>query len=490
MMRDHILIRYVLLFSLSTLLFAGFGYTFDEDGKVPITTSSKEALKYYLQGRDLAEKLRGQESLQYFEKAVAKDPKFAMGYLNLSFAQPSAKGFFENLNKAKALVDKVTEGEKLWITGVEAGVNGFAMKQRELYKKLVAAYPNDERAHNLLGNHYFGQQEYSMAIEQYNKATEIAPDFSQPYNQLGYAYRFLGNYTEAEKAFKKYIKLIPDDPNPYDSYAELLMKMGKYDASIEYYQKALSVNPNFVASHIGIATNLNFEGKHEDARKQLQKLYSIARNDGERRAAYFATAVSYVDEGKIDKALEELKKQFALAEKINDAAAMSGDLIAMGNILLEAGKLDQAMAKYENAVKLVQKSNLSKEIKENNKRVFLFNAARVALLKKDFAAAKAKANEYHKQVEAINNPFQIRLAHQLAGIIALEKKNYEKAISELQQANQQNPYNIYRMALAYEGKGDKEKAKDLYKKAADFNALNNLNYAFIRNKAKQIVASK
>ncbi len=478
-----------LLLLISALLLVIVGCAPCEDGKIPITTTSEEAREYYLQGRDLFEKLRAQESRQFFEKAVAEDPDFAMGYLFLSFAQPSAKGFFEKLDKAVALADKVSEGERLWILGVEAGVNGFAMIQREYYQKLVAAYPNDERAHNLLGNQYFAQEDYTLAIPEYQEATRINPNFSQPYNQLGYAHRFLGNYAEAEKAFQKYIELIPDDPNPYDSYAELLMKMGEYDQSIQTYQKALELNPNFVASHIGIATNLNFKGNHEDARKQLQKLYDIARNDGERRAALFAMTVSYVDEGNMDKALEEQNRQYALAEKINDASAMAGDLVVMGNILLEVERPDEASAQYEKAVKLVEESDLSEEVKDNTRRGYLFNTARAALKKKELATAKAESDEYRQRVEAVNNPFQIKLSHELAGMIALEEEQYDKALDELQQASQQNPYNHYRMSLAYRGKGDKQRAKEFCMKAARFNALNSLNYGFIRHKAQQMLDS-
>lgn len=489
-MRRHSLPHLVLRLLLGVLVLIAGVFARDEGDKVPITTSSKEALAQYLEGRSLAERLRATDALPHFEKAVAQDPNFAMGYLNLAFAQPTAKGFFENLNKATSLVDKVSEGERLWILGVEAGVNGFPMQQRENYKKLVEKFPNDERAHTLLGNHYFGQQEYEDAIAQYEKALKINPDFSQPYNQLGYANRFLGNYEAAEKAFEKYITLIPDDPNPYDSYAELLMKMGRYDASIESYRKALRIDPHFVASYIGIATNYDLKGEHEAARQELETLYAKARNDGERRAALFATSVSYVDQGKLDKALAEMDKQFALAKNINDAAAMAGDLTAMGNILLEADKPDEAKAKYEKALKVIQNSDLSEEIKANAARGYLYNSAQVALAKNDLSTARMNAAEYKKEVEAIHNAFQIRLAHELAGRVALEQKNYDQAIAELQQANQQNPYTFYRIALAYEGKGDRQQASKFYKKAADFNALNNMNYAFIRTKAGKMVASK
>ena len=325
------------------------------------------------------------------------------------------------------------------------------------------------------------------AIESYTKATEIAPKFSQPYNQLGYAYRFLEKYDDAEKAFQKYIELIPDDPNPYDSYAELLMKMGKFEQSIEMYQKALSFNPNFVASHIGIATNLNFMGKHEEARDQLNTLYEMARNDGERRAAHFAMAVSYVDEGNMGKALDEVNNLYASNEAISDAAAMSGNLTTMGNILLEMGRQNEAMSKFDSALQHIEESDLSEQVKENARRFYLFNSARVAMKNKEFDTAKTKCEEFTSQVQAINNPNQIRLAHQLSGMIALEEKDYDKAIEELAQANQQNPYNLYRMAIAYQNKNDAENTKLFCEKAAHFNGLNNLNYAFIRIKAKDML---
>jgi len=81
------------------------------------------------------------------------------------------------------------------------------------------------------------------------------------------------------------------------------------------------------------------------------------------------------------------------------------------------------------------------------------------------------------------------LAHELAGSIALAEKNHDQALAHFQQANQQNPYTLYRLAQAYEGKGDAKKAKELCQKAARFNALNNLNYAFMRKKAEQKLAA-
>ena len=174
------------------------------------------------------------------------------------------------------------------------------------------------------------------------KATELAPNYSPAYNILGYAYRQQGDYASAEQAFKKYIELIPNDPNPYDSYAELLLKMGKFDDSITQYHKALSVDPHFVPSHFGIAGDLMYSGKSEEAQAELQKMADQARNDGELRTAFFGMAVVAADSGKLDKALQQMDKEYAVAEKKNDVAAMAADLQAKGNILAEMLKYDAA----------------------------------------------------------------------------------------------------------------------------------------------------
>ena len=484
-MKTQSIITVALIFAISATLIISCAPK--DVGKIPITTSSRDARQLFLQGRDYFETLQAQESRQFFEQAVEKDPNFASAYLFLAFAQPNVKDFFVNLEKAKTLMDQVSDGEKWYILGVDAGVNGFPMKQREYYQKMVEAYPNDERAHNLLGNNYFGQQEYEQAIDAYNSALEINPDFSQPYNQLGYAYRFLENYTEAEEAFKKYVELIPNDPNPYDSYAELLMKIGKYDESVEKYHQALDQNPNFVASFIGIATNYNLKGEYEAARDKLSELQEIARTDGERRAALFAMAVSYADEGNLDQAIKMVEEQFAIAQKIPDPSLIAADLVAMGNILLEKGEYDLAMKQFNGALEIIEASSLAEDVKNNTRRNHLYNAARVAIKMKDFATAKANAGEFKKQVEAINAPFQIKLSHELTGMIALAEKQYDTAISELQQANLQNPYNWYRMALAFQGKNNVAKAKECCSKSANYNALNNINYAFCRHRAQNML---
>lgn len=460
----------------------------NEDGKIPITTKSDEARSEFLLGRDLSERLLGQESLQHFDKAIALDPDFAIAELNRANNSATAKEFLDHLNKAVSLTEKVTEGERLLILANEAAANGNTVKQKDYLEKLVALYPNDERAQFNLANYYFFQQELDPAIEHEKKTTELAPSFSGAYNILGYAYSQKGDYAEAEQAFKKYVELIPQDPNPYDSYAELLLKMGRFADSVVQYRKALSVDPNFNPSRFGLSADLTYMGKPEEAAAELKTMADRARNDGELRTAYFAMAVLAADQGKLDEAVQAIDKQYAIAQKKNDMTAMAGDLRVKGNILMQMSKFDLAKQQFDHSLQLMEASNVSQEAKDNARLMHWFDLTGVAIGKKDYTSAKIHSEQFRQGAEASKNSLQIMQLHELAGRIALAEKNYDNAIAELEQSNLQNPYNLYRLAQAYQAKGYNAKAKLFYTQAAEFNSLPALNYAYIRIKAQKLAA--
>src|SRR5215212_9181589 len=74
--------------------------------RIPLTTSSPEAKQLYLEGRDLAEKLRATDAKARFEKAIEKDPAFALAHIGLANSAGTAKEFFAEVDRASALADK------------------------------------------------------------------------------------------------------------------------------------------------------------------------------------------------------------------------------------------------------------------------------------------------------------------------------------------------------------------------------------------------
>ncbi len=480
----------LLVFVAAIAFWAGCAAKADDSGKLPITTKSQKARDLFLQGRDLQERLRAQESRTFFQQAVAEDPEFAQAHYFLALTSPTAKEFFDAMKAAQQFVPSASKGEQLLIGAFAAGVNGDSKTQRKMFSELAAAYPNSERAQNNLGGFYFGQQEYDAAIAQYEKAVKIDPSFSQPYNQMGYAYRFTGDFEKAEAVFKKYIEVLPGDPNPHDSYAELLMKMGRFDESIVQYQKALEANSAFFNSHLGIASNFNFKGDHEAARKQARKLYENAANDGQRRAALTAMTISYVYEGKLEAALGELQKRYDLASGIDDAANMAADLGTMANVLLEFSKTAEAQAKFMASLDTILESNQSDQQKDLARQFNHFNVGRVAVAEGKLDDARQHAAVFRDKANALGNRFQIRATHQLFGLIAMAEKDFDTAVAELEQSNQRNPNNIYLLAMAREGRDGAVASKQLYSTAAHFNAVNSMNQAFVARKSGKMMSAK
>jgi tetratricopeptide (TPR) repeat protein len=458
-----------------------------DTSKISITTDSDVAFEAFLMGRWLLDNLRATDAHEYYLKAVEADPEFALAHLGLANTASTNSDFFEAFRRAVDTSPNASEGEKLLIGAFEAAVAGDPETQLAKLEALVALFPEDERAHNALGNFlFFNQQSYERAITTYRRSIEVNPDFAPPYNSLGYALRFIGDFARAEEAFQRYAELIPDQPNPYDSYAELLLKMGRHEESIASYQKALEIEPNFVASYVGIGTNQMLTGRFDEARAAFADIEANARNNGERRQACFWAAASYLHEGDFESAFDEILRQYDIAAETDDRGAMAGDLNLMGDIFLRAGRVDEAAEKYQAQIEMMESSDATEEVKEATVRNLKYDLTRIALWKGDLTVAHELADAYRDEVAAHNIRFEIQQTHELDGMILLAEGDLESAMAHFEQANQQNPQIWLLKARTYAAMGDIEAARSACQQVIDFNQLN-FNLAYVRNTARELL---
>jgi len=156
----------------------------------------------------------------------------------------------------------------------------------------------------------------------------------------------------------------------------------------------------------------------------------------------------------------------------------------MGDVLREAGRPDEALAKYNEAMKLMEASQLPEPVKAATRRNHVFEQGRVAVARHDVPTAKSRLAEYTGLVAPRNAPFELRQQHELAGMIALEEKRYAAAREELGQANQRDPRVLLMMAQAEQGAGNAQRASALAQKAAHFNELS-FNFAYVKKRAER-----
>lgn len=250
-----------------------------------VTTSSMEAYRHFLKGREAIEKIYWDEALQFFKRAVEVDPSFASAYLHLAVVY----GYMGNkkardyaFEKAEAFSMRVTEKEKLYLDALYAE---HIQKNRErtlhILQELVQKYPREKRFHFELGGyHSYSGKDQDKAIEEYNKALELDPSYGIALNELGYTYAFIENYTKAIESFERYASLFPEEANPFDSMGDMYFFIGKLDEAVSKYQKALEIKPGFYFSILKLGYVFALKEKYNDAFNLIEQFNVIATDAG------------------------------------------------------------------------------------------------------------------------------------------------------------------------------------------------------------------
>ncbi|MBN2031245.1 hypothetical protein JW824_13505 [bacterium] len=444
--------------------------------EIPITTSSEEARNLFLQGRENWENIEVTKAGQLFGQAIAKDSSFALAYCFRTFTGDELQ-IRADMEKAILLSDQVSEGERLFINYIQSSLDGDLPKVKENLDKLLTMFPEDKRVNMFMGWYFRAINDYKTAIAYFTKAAEIDKEFALAYNELGYTDILTEDLEAAENAFKEYIRLIPDKPNPYDSYAELLLKMGRYDESIVQYQKAYDTDNTFIASLRGLGNNYIFKDNFTKAREYYQLFFDKATLVSERLNALFLKALSFLYENKLNDAIKVFEELRLLAEKENQPVAIVNSCVNEGFLLTEMGKSAEGLKKYEEAIRMIDKVNLTERQKENLRVDSNGWLARGYALNNMLNQAKASAALYKQDVDLRNIPDEQDNLEFILALIDFKEAKYDAVIDRLSKM-EPNPLYMFYQAQAYLKKGNKEEADRLFNKVANWNQ-NNIGLAVV-----------
>jgi TolB-like protein/DNA-binding winged helix-turn-helix (wHTH) protein/Tfp pilus assembly protein PilF len=214
-------------------------------------TDSPEAYQLYLQGRYSWNQRtpRGvKKSIDFFQRAVEKDPNFALAYAGLADAYnfsnilgvlaPKESSPQAEAAAVKALVLDPQLGEAHTALGLVRSHYHFDFlgAQRE-FLKAFGLNPNYANAHLFYAGAYLTPMgRHEEAVAEMKKALEVDPLSLPLNNMMGETYLWAGDYQKALQQFQRTIDLEPTFPLAHFFYAGLLTEMGRYEEAIKENQ--------------------------------------------------------------------------------------------------------------------------------------------------------------------------------------------------------------------------------------------------------------
>lgn len=466
----------------------------EDKSMISYSSESTEAIEAFQKGMDKAAIGDGIAARMYFDDAIEMDQNFAMAYAWRGFWGRSAKEYNSNIEKASSLKDSITESEKLIIDIFKEYRTSNEELQLSLSKELVEKYADDPISHYLRGIIYGSNNQFGEARASYQKAIDLDSTWVGGYQMLGNSYIFVEpkDFNKAETNLAKLVELEPYEAQAHINLGDAYRAQNKLDKAAASYSKAIELDDNNPVSHTKLGHANSFLGNLEDARTNYQ---NSRKSDEFIGGAINFEGYTYLYANDHETALNYLNSE---AVKVNELE-LSEDRktgIKMGCI----NSCTWIAMHYDNVQHIDELNEMVQPLAQQvindlgtdeadasiNSNLLRWQGISLAM-KGNYEEANAKAEEMKTMLSDIKDQQKLQGYYFLKGFIAFKQKAYDEAIEHLDKTSPFSIYSKYLRALAYEAKGDNDKATELYKKIVDFN-FNGVQYAIVRNAVKEKLA--
>lgn len=214
-------------------------------------TANAEAYQLYLQGRYFWNKFTEEgfeKSIDYFKKAVEKDPTYARGYTGLA--------------DAYSLLGEFGSGP----------TEPLFSQARANAERALQLDPAVGEAHLSMGIvNLFYDWDASSAEKHLRRALELNPEDPQSHHFYGHYLQLTGQLDAARAEMRRGADLDPTNlvVNTEAGWAEYILH--DYDAAARQYKKVLELDPNFVLASLWLAQAYQQQGRYKEARAELER---------------------------------------------------------------------------------------------------------------------------------------------------------------------------------------------------------------------------
>ncbi len=347
------------------------------------TAKSLEAAQAYSKAQSLQYVGKYDEAIAHYRIAIEHDPDFGRAYSGLALSAHSlgqTDSADEMWQKALSTLGTMTERERLRTLGLYYSlVTRNFQKAIETYELLVDKYPADDTAHNGLAVQYFYSLDFASALREGSILLDIYPRSVMGRSNYALYAMYAGDFETAVEEADKVREL---DPTYFKAWLPIAMgelSAGDFPAAIQAYDDmAAASSRGALSATLGLADVAMFSGD-----------YSAA--------------------------IDSLKKGVTLSEAAGSQYYLATHYIALAEAYLASG--NNAEANSTIAVALEVSGGLSRQIP-------------AALMFVD-TGETARAEEIASLLGESLQPQSRAYSSLITGVIALQDKNYVKAIETI-----------------------------------------------------------
>jgi TolB-like protein/Flp pilus assembly protein TadD len=194
-------------------------------------------------------------AIDYFQQALAKDPRYPPIYTGLGRCYTALPVF------------------------TSTSTNEVIPEIRRVASKALELDPQFGEAHLQLGEAAFLEYDWPRAERELQRAVKLSPSDAVVHRWYSYYLGRMGRLDEELAETLAAQELDPVSPYLADGVASSYRDLRRYDDAIEQYQKALALEPNFAMSIRGLGITYLFRGQPETGLIQLQRVAQIEKED-------------------------------------------------------------------------------------------------------------------------------------------------------------------------------------------------------------------
>src|ERR1044071_4943154 len=281
---------------------------------------NSEAYQLYLKGHYYASRYTTEgfnKGIEFFEKAIAEDPNFALAYSGLAFCYlnqtdwvfapkdsiPKVRSALEN---ALRIDESVSEAHTMRAMVLLQYDWDWAAAEQE-FRRAIELDPNYALGRSFLAWHLAAMGRFDESIAEDKRALALDPLSTAVNADLGWDLYLARRYDEA---IEQLLKAVDLDPNYWVSHVLLgrcYEQMGKLNEAVAAFQKARHIENSIPEVLAALGHGYAVSGKRVEALKIIRELQDRSKKEF---IPSYSIATIYVGLGMKDQALQHLVKSY------------------------------------------------------------------------------------------------------------------------------------------------------------------------------------